>query len=286
MKKVIFLFLLSGFFSGSFAQIDVRPEDHFWRRRVAVRVELNEKMNFPFKYHDKNESGDFRFTETNGIVMAILNAVKAGEIGGYDAHSWESLSGNKILQRMKYLAQAWNKGKNDLEGEKTAAEFWDNVYIPDEDEGELSASVTEMPSDGMFTTDIYNKKKSHNRWDMDLTPYEQSIILVDDWIFDKNSSTMRYNTQYIQIVWVDPSGTLPERVLANFDYKELIPVLEKTQWKAKWNDVPNLNLRQALDLHLYHGFPINISGNAIQTMDESQKRYQELIEFESYLWTH
>lgn len=287
MKKSFFIVIFLWIQVLLIAQIEVRPEDHFWRRRVAVRIELNEKMNLPFKYHLVSGPDDFRFTESNGMVIAILNAVKAGEITGYDAHSWKPLQGKDILKRMKYLSRAWNTGKYDLEGEKKGQEAWDNVFVPDDEpDALLGASLTESPSDGMFTTEVYHKKINHNRWEMDLTPYEQSVILVDDWIFDKNSSIMRYNTQYVQILWVDPTGTLPERVLANFEYKDLIPVLENVQWKAKWNDKSSLNLRQALDLHLYHGFPVNISGNAIQTMDESQKRYQELIEFESHLWSN
>ena len=166
MKKLALSLLLGLWVMPSFAQIPVKAEDNFWRRRVAVRVELDEKMNLPFKFHDKSDFQNFRFSETNGIVMAILNAVKDGELTGYDAHTWEVLSGKRILQRMKYLEQAWKKGKNDMEGEKTA-DKWDNIFVADDAaEYALSASFTEMPSDGMFTTDVYNKKKAHGQWDM------------------------------------------------------------------------------------------------------------------------
>jgi len=32
----------------TFTPIAPRPEDHFWRRKVVNRIDLNEKMNAPF----------------------------------------------------------------------------------------------------------------------------------------------------------------------------------------------------------------------------------------------
>ena len=71
----------------------------------------------------------------------------------------------------------------------------------------------------------------------DLAPYEEVMHIVEDYIFDKNTSSMQQRIDFFEIIWVDPTGALPEKVLARFMWKDVREQLDQTMWKSRFNDV-------------------------------------------------
>jgi len=117
-------------------------------------------------------------------------------------------------------------------------------------------------------------------------PFERVIHFVEDRIFDKNRSDMVYDIQFIEIVWVDPNETLPERVLCTFRYEDVVETLASTQWKNRFNDAEYKNMREVFELRMFHSYIINLSGEGIVTLDEAEYRRQQLVEFEHHLWSY
>lgn len=271
----------------SFAQlVEPRVEDQFWKKRVMLRIEMNDKVNQSLKYHDPTTPNDLEYTERDGIVLALLNGLQRGDFSAYDHHNWTTLNFKQVQKRMKYMEQAWNKGVVEKENVKT--DIWQDVeLIPDEiEETSFASATTESGEEGTFIADILERKRNKIQPDNNMTPYEHTLVVVEDWIFDKNSSRMIYLPRYIQVMWIDPSGLLPDRAIATFEYKDVVPLLEKTQWKERKNEAATISMRHALDAHLYKGYLVNISGRPMSTLEEAEKRYQEIIEFESYLWSN
>jgi Gliding motility associated protein GldN len=267
--------------------VEPRVEDQFWKKRVMLRIELNDKINQSLKYHDPTTPITLKYTERDGIVVALLNGLQRGEFPAYDHHTWKTLDFKQVQKRMKYMEIAWNK--NVVEKEDDKGNPWENVeLIADELEETptFASASTALPEEGTFVRDIVERKSHKVVADNNMTPYEHTLVIVEDWIFDKNSSQMRYLPRYVQIMWVDPTGILPDRAIATFEYKDILPLLEKTQYKEHKNEASEISMRHVLDAHLYKGFLVNISGKPMSTLDEANKRYQEIIEFESYLWSN
>ena len=110
--------------------------------------------------------------------------------------------------------------------------------------------------------------------------------MVEDWIFDKNTSSMVQKIDFFEVVWVDPTGTLPEKVLARFKWDDVKEQMDATMWKTRFNDAEARSVKVIFELRIFHGFFINVGGEPIRTLAEAERKRQELIEFESYLWSH
>jgi hypothetical protein len=52
------------------------------------------------------------------------------------------------------------------------------------------------------------------------------------------------------------------------------------------NEAETRNMKEIFELHIYHGIVINVSGREVQTLYESQKREQEMIDYEHNLWNY
>ena len=72
----------------AFGQNAPRPEDHFWRRKVVNRIDLNEKINFPLIIRERKLYADnWQCSEKNGVVVALFNGLKYGKYQAYDPDS-------------------------------------------------------------------------------------------------------------------------------------------------------------------------------------------------------
>lgn len=50
-----------------------RPEDHFYRKRVVLRIDLEEKINLPMITAVPNQIySETAFTNNNGIIASLL----------------------------------------------------------------------------------------------------------------------------------------------------------------------------------------------------------------------
>lgn len=151
----------------------------------------------------------------------------------------------------------------------------------DGEEGEDPFLVEEGDNDPFETGDMVSSEE-----ELDLSPYEMVIEIVEDRIFDKNRSDMVYDIQFIRVVWVDPMETLPDKLIAVFKYDEVVNTLEETMWVNNHNDAEARNLREILELRNFNGYAINVSGRGVRSLPEAQFRANQLVEFEHNLWSY
>ena len=323
MKKVILLSLLSvGFVATALAQFPPRIEDHFWRRKVVNRLDLEEKINAPLV---KAESGYYRGVEDttglpykDGLINSLFSGLMEGTYTAYDPDTLSKvMTSQDVIDRINRIT-AESAASTDLEeeaeGELGLDESGGDFGFPDEggDGNDPFADPFADPfgdpsadpfnegggEDSEFGgTDIDNTEEKPSEGEgeasmevsnemPDLIPFEMVVQFVEDRIFDKNRSDMVYDIQYIEIIWVDPYGRLPERRLCTFAYSDVIPILEKTQWKNRFNDAQYRNMRQVFETRLFHSYVIDISGVCIQSLAEAEYRRQQLVEFEHHLWSY
>ncbi|MDX2248614.1 MAG: hypothetical protein SF052_17645 [Bacteroidia bacterium] len=288
MRYFFFTVVLTGFsllttVQSLTGQPHIRSEDHFWRKRVVNRISLVEKINQPLiRYASAYYSGENRFTETDGIVQSLVNGLKKGKYQAYDPDDWKKiLNYEDVLARMVEFDQAlmiddseeWEDEDVEEAFDKNASDEW--VY---EETSEQWASP--------FETDPQAQTPDPVVKPIDFAPYEEVIHMVEDWIFDKNTSTMVKQIDYFEVIWADPTGALPEKVLARFMWEDVKDQLDQTQWKSRFNDAESRSVKEVFDLRIFHSFMINVGGNPVISISEAERRRQELVEFEHHLWNY
>lgn len=285
MKYFLSCLLLSGVFSQLFAQeVQIREQDNFWRRRVVKRIDMNEKINQPLHNHGFDvmvTSANAKYAEKNGLIVAFLNGVEKGDFLAYNPDTGKPMDWQTLFARMKEQGGVWEDNNAEIafaeEEEKSSNTFanWNEEL----DKQEKNSFIA-------YTKKQKNSPQKALNSQINYTPYEQEFQIVEDWIFDKNRSVMAYNIDYFQVIWSDPSGVSRDKVLANFYYKDVSELLEKTQWQNRMNEAETRSMKEIFDLHIYHGIVTNVSGREVQTLYESQKREQEMIEYEHNLWNY
>lgn len=280
-KFVLFMMILAVSCPSLIAQIDTRTEDQFWKKRLVNRISLTEKINQPLVKHQSDfYAPNERFNQTNGLISSLLEGLKKGQYVAYHPEGWEmQLSYDQVEQRMREFEQALtgeqDQWEEEAEAETTPAdEGWSDEWTVEEEWASPFESEPALASGA-------NQPEA-----LDLGPYEEVVHLVEDWVFDKNRSEMVQKPDFFEVIWVDPSGALPEKVLARFRWQDVRHQLDKTMWKARFNDATALSVREVFELRLFHSFLINVGGEPIMSLQEAQRRKQEIIEFEHHLWSY
>jgi len=297
MKRVAFLTLfviLAGMGMELSAQIPntkipPRLDDHFWRRKVVNRIDLLEKINEPLTYAENpGLYGNPEFGETRGVIVALVNGLKSGK---YLAYHPDSL--NKSLTYEDVVAKA-----QQIEGTDDSDDGWDDDDggFDDFDAGDGFGDDEfgdEFGDDG-FGSDLEGDSDpfgaggavAEDEGDFAISPYEAVLEFIEDRIFDKNRSDMVYDIQYLRLVWIDPGETLPDQLFICFKYSDILETLEDCQWKNKFNDAEYRNMREIFELRLFNSYIINVSGRGVVTLNESDYRRNQLVEFEHHLWSY
>ncbi|MEM7654674.1 MAG: hypothetical protein AAF399_00985 [Bacteroidota bacterium] len=249
---------------------NIRPEDHFYRRRVVNRIDLGEKINQPIIRQQSGIYSGSQSPSNQGIIAALLAGLEAGKYFAYDPDNLEQpMNYEEVQARMQAFQQAI---------EPDFEEFEDEFIAPAEDEfiteDEFLMDELEFPEEGNQETVI------------DLAPYESVIQFIEDRIFDKNASEMVYHIDWFQVIWTDPGETLPEKYLVCFRYEDIMEVLAETQWHNRYNDAESKNLAEIFDLRLFHSYITDVSGSGVASLPEAEQRRQELLEFEHHLWSY
>jgi hypothetical protein len=303
MQKILLLLTFPLLFSqSSFAQFPVSPDKQFWKKRVVRRVDLREKINRPLVYHESNYYDKNRFTEKNGIVAAIFNGLRHGDYRAYNPDNWdETWNYPELVQRMMKFDEATEVQQPSIDGfydvdheiERLQREFsWiveDESFKPNAAEwGGFRYLETLAPIE--LLTDSQREKTNYpaavNDYKIEYANYEESLHIIEDWIFNSERSAMQQNIQYFEIIWTDPTGQLPEKVLARFRWEDVDEVLAKTQWKNRFNDAEVRSIKEVIELRIFHGFAINVGGEPVRTLPEAALREQQIIEFEHNLWSY
>lgn len=195
MKNIVVVILLfSAFFKNVYAQYPPRIDDHFWRKKVLERIDLEEKLNKPLIYSETKIYTKGKYGETNGIIRALINGYKDGKYVGYQFGALTTpMTYQEFEAKMKGTSYAGGAG-GDEEGGEDEEEFED-------EEGEDSGSSAEQATtDGQQPTDTQGSQGSNNSQNSDILRYEKYLGIIEDRIFDKNKSDMYYDIQYICLI--------------------------------------------------------------------------------------
>lgn len=325
MKKILFLCLSAVLLSGSmFAQVELgamgesdpnaeegrannhfrrpRVEDHFWRQRVVNRIDLREKINAPLVYKESAFYTDnSQYEERSGLITALMNGLKSGDFTAYDPDSLKKpMSWKEVFQKFNEYEGALI-GDSESLGEESS-EF--NNFEGDEGfefEGGGTEGSTDDPLSDPFADPFASPSGSPDdltgsaeaaaapapmSQTADFTSLETVVQFVEDRIFDKVRSDMIYDILFIEIIWTDAGGLVPEQRLCTFKYDEVLAALERTQWKNRFNDAEMRSLREVFELRMFHSYIINVGGSGVRSLPESERRRQKMVEFEHHLWSY
>lgn len=284
------------------AQYPPRRDDHFWRRQVINRIDLNEKINYPLIQREGQFYTDnSQYTEKEGIIMALFNGLKQGKFLAYHPDSLNRpLSYEEIKRRAMELsgenagggsaapagggegfdAEGGGEDFSDFGGDEFDGgggdEFGDSEFTDDLGEGGGGAAPGAAPGKGGSSIDF------------DVAPFEQVLEFIEDRIFDKTRSDMVYDIQYIRIEWIDPGETLPEKPLCVFKYEDVMETLANTQWKNRFNDAEYRSLKEVFELRMFNSWVLEISGDQghSKTLEEANYRREQMVNFEHNLWSY
>jgi hypothetical protein len=277
MKKVFFASVFMFLNLMVLAQFPPRIDDHFYRKKFFTKIDFAEKINVNLTYYESPLYTKGKYGETNGLVNALLNAFKDHKITGYKYDSLSSpMSYEEFANKMNSFAGKSTTSTTTTEG------FGDETDEESMDEGdeETGDETTEATSDG-GKDDVMSGSPGRNTYAASL---EYFMGIIEDRIFRKDKSDMYYDYQYIVLFYTEPTGVVPEEPAVAFSYKEIMDILNDTQYKNRSNDAEYRTLQEIFELRLYHAFTINVSGENVNTLDESKLRDTQIVEYEHHLW--
>ncbi|MEN3041073.1 MAG: hypothetical protein ABDH66_06010 [Bacteroidia bacterium] len=274
-----------------YAQFPPRVEDHFWRKKVVLTIDLREKLNMPIERGQEgyrlytNYSTDpitdkSPYSNREGAIVALLKGFKDGKFVGY---SPKNLSQQVSFEDFDARSRRIEAGEQvpTEEGVGGEDEFGGDEFGGDEFGGadELGGGIDAAPASEGAVTPSAEKGFPYLKY------YRTKIRVIEDRIFDKNRSDMYYDIQYICLVQVDPKGALADEDAVCFRYKDVMDVMDDTQWRNRANDAEDRSMREIIELRRFYGYVTVVSGEESRTLDEAELRRQQMIEFEHHLWT-
>jgi hypothetical protein len=278
MKKITVLVYLICAYLNLFAQFPPRVEDHFWRKKVLERIDLEEKLNAPLVASESKIYTKGKYGETDGIVRALINGYKDGKYVGYKYGSLQTPVTYSDFQKIMQGQATSSTMGGGVPGEEDEEEGF-------EDEGEEmdeGSSGEQLTTDGQGKDDTMPGSKGKSAENSDLLRYEKFIAIIEDRIFDKNKSDMYYDIQYICLIDYDEQlGRYETQVC--FSYKDVMDILDDTQWKNRNNDAEYRSMREIIELRLFKSVLTELSGEELD-LKLAEKRNNQMVEFEHYLW--
>ncbi len=249
------------------AQPAARLEDHFYRKFVMNRIDLQEKINKPLIYipniQSPNQAGTYQ-----GIVRSLLTGLEQGEYVAYNPDNLSQvLNAQEVLSR---FLEFENGLTGNFEGDYES-DFPDFPEYPVEEDSNIASQQS-------------GQQQSFS--DVDLGNCESVLQFAEQRIFDKVQGEMVYKIDHFQLIWVDPTGSLPEKVLACFRYPDVQTRLESTPWVNRFNDAETRNIREAFELRMFHSYVINLGGEGVRSLGEAEYRRLQLVEYEHHLWNY
>lgn len=296
MRYILFLIGIIGFLP-AFAQHNVPEKDHFWRKRITQRIDLTLPVNTHLRTVYNNYNG-VEFDETEGLVPALLNGLRKNKFKAYHPDNEVAMDYQAVFKRMEVLETEWTMAGVNLQAvyekqnKDAGVTEWTSVEAPEEEEVVLSAPVlTVQPDENSFLGNVYKKTDKKERFfpnmkNIDFEPYLVEVQYVEDWIFDKMSSKMVYDIQYIKIIRYNTRDKSKSSVLALFKYDEVMEHLQKTLCKPSLESEETYSMREVFEARAFKFYISNVSGKTFTTVDEAENKLQDLMEFESYLWTN
>jgi len=276
------------------AQFPPRTDDHFWRKKVVITLDLREKINIPLESGQEgyqlytNYSTDpitdkSPYSNREGFVVALVKAFKEGKFVGFDPRN---LSRQMTFEEFDSYSRRIDQGG---EGGGTGGEEEDAFGGM---EGESEFDIEDDPGlepggpDMGVGEDAQGKTPSSKDAFPYIKYYRTLSRIIEDRIFDKNKSDMYYDIQYLCLVRVDPKGVLPDEDAVCFRYKDVLDVMDDTQWRNRANDAEDRSVREIIELRRFSSYVTVVSGDVVNTLNQAELRRQQMIEFEHHLWTY
>lgn len=258
-----------------------RYEDHFWRRKVRIRVDLLDKINKPqneasIKIYDENSqvysSSKDKYDYIEGIISALLTGYANGYMLGYspDSLDAEVEFGQFRALYNKYSAQGGEPAADESESEDDSDDDWDD------DSGDDGSDTKSAQASG----DVLATPENASNEFTDITKYYD---IIEDRIFDKNKSDMYYEPEYI-VLYMNRLGSSPIPIIA-FRYEDVKDtVLNKCLWRNRFNDAEFKTLKEIIELRLFGSYVLQMSQYGSKTIDEADRLRLQMLEFEHNLW--
>jgi gliding motility associated protien GldN len=214
-------------------------EQHY-KLRVWRTIDLNEKQNKGF------------FANNGEITRLIIDGVKSGEIT--DVYASDSLA-TKISKEEFLDRLVQNAGAQYDPWDPTRTWYTDEITTYNGRNYRVLVDNTgKNPETSPDEWAVTSEGKA-----IDYLPRDMNILrLVEDVIFDKRRSILKYDIQAIQIIVPgSKTSTQVDEELGWFKYKDLEKVFRNHPQKAVWfnrqNTAQNKNFADAILLRLFHG---------------------------------
>lgn len=290
------LLVVLGYSAFAQSQPSRRIDDHFWRRRVTLRIDLSDKINKPLTrgnagFKEYVRGGDPKYgLNTRGMVYALMNAWNS-PTPKLVAYNPDTLSQTMDVARFKAKYQKFTGGG----AAATSTGGGDEGTSDDSgiDEGELGGDE-ELGGDDLGGDDATPADpkadilKTGVPGESNYDAMELFMEVVEDRIFDKIQGQMVHTIRFVRFVLSNPDGVPPdENVLAfKFDDPAVQEILNNTQYKNSFNDAEDRSIKEVFDMRLFNGVISSVSGSPSNTLEEAEVRKQQIIAFEHNLWSY
>ncbi len=273
------------------AQFPPRTDDHFWRKKVVITLDLREKINVSLESGQEgyqlytNYSTDpitdkSPYSNREGFIVALVKAFKEGKFVGFDPKNLSrQMSFEEFDSYSRRIEQGGGEGIGPQEGEGVDSEEFEGGEFMDE------GMDVEEGVGGPVGADASGRTPSSKDAFPYIKYYRTLARFIEDRIFDKNKSDMYYDIQYLCLVRVDPKGALPDEDAVCFRYKDVMDVMDDTQWRNRANDAEDRSMREIIELRRFSSYVTIVSGDVVNTLNQAELRRQQMIEFEHHLWT-
>jgi hypothetical protein len=271
-----------------------RPDDHFWRRKVLMRIDLKEKLNRPLTAREAPtyDGTNTPYTYRQGLVSAMVTAYEQGMIMGYHPDTltqpltWETAEASyRRLAGVRGVESSTLAGAVQLGVPTEAATDPEEAFFPEEEGSEWLEDPEAMGTETelQLTPEQLAMEAINFRQDM-VAGLSGYLEVIEDRIYDRNRSDLYHDVQYIRLVYVDPEGALPDRPVVVFHYSDLQDLLASTQCRNTWNDAEARSMQEVFEGRTFRGFIVELSGNTSRTTNEAEVRRQQLVAFEHNLY--
>ncbi len=255
----------------------IHEENVMYKTTLWRRVDLKEKQNQPL------------FAKGNEITKHLIDAVKAGLVDAFDNDSLtRKLTLDEFNERL--LMKIEGGGLSKEEQEAGFSDSGDDGWGGGSDSGAGNEEKKDSQTASLVTNGV------------EVFPSQlTSIILKEDWIFDKQRSRQYFDILSITLVIPAEQTSLGfDRPICTLKYKELERYF-RTNPKCTWYNASNVaahkNLADAFELRLFHGKIIKKANALDSYLDDiykspkegllkSQQLEHELMEFEHNLWEY
>lgn len=279
-----------------------RVDDHMWRRRIVMSIDLKEKINRPLITEENEDGTSYTYSEGDegpsapqfkkGLIYALLHEYREGNIIGYRTDSLDAPYLYKDFEVKYKLNYDANAGQDVFSEGADEEEFdfddfgggFDEFEDDFGDFDDLGEEIASAEADIAAATDAASQEDYQDFKEM-VSRFSTRVIFIEDRIFDKVKSDMYYDVKYIQLIFSDPQFL--EEAYVTFHYDETTEaLLDKINWKNPHNDADYRTLKEIVELRRFNSIDNLISGRTALTLAESRKRRDQMLEFEHALWEY